>query len=98
MWARRYRVGRQWVHELLARYAAEGDAGLEPRSRRSRTNPQATGVAIQARILALRAELTKKGRDAGAETIAAHLEREGPRFHHRSCPRHQPKKQNTPGP
>lgn len=53
--ARRYGVVRQWVHELLARYAAEGDAGLEPRSRRPRTNPLATTVAVQARFLALRA-------------------------------------------
>ena len=75
--ARRYGVGRQWFHELLARYAAEGDAGLEPRSRRPRTNPQATVDVVRARILTLRTELTKKGLDAGAETIAAHLEREG---------------------
>ncbi len=53
--ARRYGVGRQLVHELLARYPAEGDAGLEPRSRRPRTNPLATTGAVQARILALRA-------------------------------------------
>jgi transposase InsO family protein len=75
--ARRYGVGRQWVHELLARYAAEGDAGLEPRSRRPHTNPQATDRAVQARILSLRTELAEKGLDAGAETIAAHLQREG---------------------
>jgi transposase InsO family protein len=75
--ARRYGVGRQWVHELLARYAAEGDAGLEPRSRRPRTNPRATSDNLRARILALRTELADKGLDAGAETIAAHLEREG---------------------
>lgn len=75
--ARRYGVGRQWVHELLARYLAEGDAGLEPRSRKPHTNPQATDPAVRARILALRTELAGKGLDAGAETIAAHLEREG---------------------
>lgn len=75
--ARRYGVGRQWVHEPLTRYAAEGDPGLEPRSRRPRTNPQATAGPVQARMLALRTELTTKGLDAGAETIAAHLEREG---------------------
>src|SRR5438874_698590 len=32
--AREYRVSRQWVHELIKRFDAEGEAGLEPRSRR----------------------------------------------------------------
>ena len=32
--ARRYRVSRQWVSALRRRYAAEGEAGLLPRSRR----------------------------------------------------------------
>ena len=75
--ARRYGVGRQWVHQLLARYAAEGEAGLEPRSRRPHTNPKATGEDVRTRILALRTQLAAKGLDAGAETIAAHLGREG---------------------
>jgi transposase InsO family protein len=75
--ARRYGVGRQWVHELLARHAEHGDAGLEPRSRRPRSNPQQTPETVRDRILALRTDLNAKGLDAGAETIAAHLEREG---------------------
>lgn len=29
--AREYGVSRQWVHTLLKRYDAEGEAGLEPR-------------------------------------------------------------------
>jgi transposase len=62
--ARRCGVGRQWVQELLASYAAGRDAGLEPRFRRPRSSPQATGAAVQARILALRTELGKKGLDA----------------------------------
>ena len=32
--ARDYGVSRQWVHELVRRFDAEGEAGLEPRSRR----------------------------------------------------------------
>ena len=28
-----YGVSRSWVYELLARYRAEGDSALEPRSR-----------------------------------------------------------------
>jgi transposase InsO family protein len=75
--ARRYGVGRQCVLQLLARYAAQGEAGLEPRSRRPHTNPKTTSEDVRARILALRTELAARGLDAGAETIAAHLEREG---------------------
>ena len=75
--ARRYGVTRQWVHELLTRYAEHGDAGLEARSRRPHTNPQATSTQVRERVLALRSELAAEGLDAGAETIAAHLEREG---------------------
>ena len=75
--ARRYGVTRQWVHELLTRYAEQGEAGLEARSRRPRTSPQATSAQVRERVLALRSELATKGLDAGAETIAAHLDREG---------------------
>src|SRR5690349_14188841 len=75
--ARRYGVSRQWVHELLRRHAQESEAGLTPRSRRPRTSPHTITAPVRDRILALRTELTHKGLDAGAETIASHLEREG---------------------
>lgn len=75
--ARRYGVSRRWVHQLLARHAEHGDAGLEPRSRRPNTSPQATTEGVRARILALRAELVAKGLDAGPATIAWHLEKDG---------------------
>ncbi len=39
--ARRYGVHRSWVYKLKARYQAEGDAALEPRSRRPKTSPTA---------------------------------------------------------
>jgi transposase len=32
--AREFGVSRRWVRELVRRYKAEGEAGLEPRSRR----------------------------------------------------------------
>jgi Helix-turn-helix domain len=35
--ARDYQVSRRWVPELVRRYDAEGEAGLEPRSRRRDT-------------------------------------------------------------
>jgi transposase len=37
--ARDYGVSRRWVHELVRRFQAEGEAGLEPRSRRPRASP-----------------------------------------------------------
>ena len=40
--ARDYRVSRQWVHELVRLFDVEGDAGLEPRSRRPRSCPSRT--------------------------------------------------------
>jgi hypothetical protein len=39
--ARDYDVSRQWVYTLLARYDTEGEAGLEPRSRRPHGNTRA---------------------------------------------------------
>ncbi|ALV45366.1 transposase [Arthrobacter alpinus] len=74
--ARRYGVSRRWVYELLRRYARDGDAGLEPGSRVPHSNPHQVPEVIQARILSLRHELTSAGLDAGAATIAWHLQRE----------------------
>lgn len=73
--ARSYGVSRQWVHELIRRFDAEGEAGLEPRSRRPTRSPQRTGVELEEEIVRLRKELSEEGLDAGAHTIAFHLER-----------------------
>ena len=35
-------VHRSWIYKLMARYRAEGEAGLEPRSRRPRRSPSKT--------------------------------------------------------
>ncbi len=53
----------------------EGPAAFEPRSRRPHSNPRAVGLEVEDQIVRLRKTLTKKGLDAGAETIAAHLAR-----------------------
>jgi transposase InsO family protein len=71
--ARAYGVSRRWVHELLRRFDAEGEAGLEPRSRRPRSSPCRTSEGIEEEILILRKELSDQGLDAGAHTIAFHL-------------------------
>jgi len=73
--ARDYGVSRRWVHELVRRFDAEGEAGLEPRSRRPKGSPHRTAGALEDEIVALRKELADQGLDAGAHTIAYHLTR-----------------------
>lgn len=75
--AARYGVSRQWVHVLVRRYRADGPDGLKPRSKAPQSRPGTTPAAVQARILELRKQLTLTGADAGPETIAWHLTREG---------------------
>jgi len=72
--AARYGVHRAWVYKLKARYEAEGDTALEPRSRRPKTTPTALDPVLVDLIVRLRKELTDAGLDAGPETIAWHLE------------------------
>src|SRR5215210_3377580 len=72
--ARQYGVSRRWVITLVQRYLAEGGAGLEPRSRRPLTSPRQTSRAVEDEIIAIRKELDRAGHEAGAATIAFHLE------------------------
>ena len=44
--AARYGVHRAWVYKLKARYEAEGEAALEPRSRRPKTSPTALPAEV----------------------------------------------------
>jgi transposase InsO family protein len=71
--ARAYGVARSWVYTLLARYAAEGEAAFEPRSRRPKSSPRAIPDATVGLIVGLRKELAGQGLDAGPQTIAWHL-------------------------
>src|SRR5918996_1202061 len=68
-------VHRSWIHKLLARYRAEGDAGLETRSRRPHTSPSAVPTELEDEIVLLRKTLSEDGLDAGAVTIHWHLAR-----------------------
>jgi transposase InsO family protein len=79
--SRDYGVSPRWVYELCRRFDAEGEAGLEPRSRRPRGSPQQTPVQVEDEIVELRKALTDEGLDAGAHTIAYHLTKR-----HGSCP------------
>ena len=71
--AAQYGVSRSWLYELLARYAVEGDAVFEPRSRRPKSVPNAIPTKTVELILELREKLTATGLDAGPETIRWHL-------------------------
>jgi transposase InsO family protein len=83
--ARDYGISRYWVQQLVKRFEAEGEAAFRPRSRRSHRSPHAVSaeveveVEVEDQIVRLRKELSKQGLDAGAETIAAHLARRGPK-------------------
>ena len=72
--ARSYGVSKGWVSKLVARYRAEGDTAFEPRSRRPKTSPRALPTSTVDLIVTLRRGLTSHGLDAGADTIAWHLE------------------------
>jgi transposase len=72
--ARSYGVARSWVYALLARYAAEGGAAFEPRSRRPETSPRAIPDTAVSLIIELRKELAGQGLDAGPHTICWHLQ------------------------
>jgi transposase InsO family protein len=71
--ARDYGVSKGWVCRLVARYRVEGDAALEPRSRRPHTSARLTPITTEKLILQLRDELVDAGLDAGADTIVWHL-------------------------
>ena len=72
--ARDYGVSEAWVSILMARYRTEGDTAFQPRSRRPRTRPQDTPQNLIDLVLELRRTLAAKGLDAGADTIAWHLQ------------------------
>ncbi|WP_202866328.1 IS481 family transposase, partial [Kribbella turkmenica] len=72
--ARAYGVSQGWISRLLARYAVEGEAVFEPRSRRPKTSPRSTPAETIEVVLALRKQLVEAGLDAGADTIGWHLE------------------------
>ena len=76
--ARDYKISRYWVQQLVRRYEAEGEAAFVPRSRRPHTNPRAISLDLEDQIIRLRKDLSKKGLDAGAETIRTHLQTAGP--------------------
>ena len=71
--ARSYGISQGWISRLMARYAVEGEAAFEPRSRRPTSSPDATPSEVVDLIVRLRKELGGQGLDAGPETIGWHL-------------------------
>jgi transposase InsO family protein len=70
-------ISRGWLYKLLQRYRREGEAGLEPRSRRPLRSPTRIADDWEEAIVALRKKLSDDGFDAGAQTIQVHLSRQG---------------------
>ncbi len=71
--ARDYDISRTRVQRLAKRYETDGAAAFVPRSRRPHTSPHAVSVEVEDTIVRLSKTLSRKGFDAGADTIAAHL-------------------------
>jgi len=76
--AREHQVHRSWLYKLRDRYRAEGEAGLEARSRRPKASPARVSHLFEDEIVLLRKQLSEEGFDAGAATIHAHLCRRHP--------------------
>jgi transposase InsO family protein len=72
--AKSHGISRAWVYELVQRFRAGGYDALEPQSRRPKSCPHQHGPAVEAAILELRHALAAAGHDAGAATIAHHLQ------------------------
>jgi len=70
-------VSRGWLYKLLKRYRLEGEAGLEPRSRRPKNSPTRIANLYEDEIVRVRKELADVGLDAGAETIHFHMSTPG---------------------
>lgn len=77
--ARDHGVSKTWLYELIARYEAEGEAGLVPRSKRPHHSPNQIVDLFEDEIVRLRKELDATGYDSGAETIWVHLRRKYPK-------------------
>lgn len=75
--AEHFNISTRWIRTLQRRYHNGGIEALEPRSKRPHTNPRALAPTVVDRILKLRQELIEQGTNAGAHTIAWHLQRDG---------------------
>jgi transposase InsO family protein len=72
-------VSRKTFYKWVARYRAEGMAGLEERSRRPHRSPAQISADVEDAIVGLRKELIDSKLDHGATTIQWHLGQRGVR-------------------
>lgn len=72
--AHRYGVSQSWVSKLLTRYKHEGEAAFTAKSKRPHNTPTATLPDTIELISQIRTTLETAGHDAGAHTIAWHLQ------------------------
>ena len=70
---RRFGISRTLAYRLLSRHAAEGEAGLEERSRRPKTSPRQAAAEIEQAVVAVR----ERHPAWGGRKIAKVLERGG---------------------
>lgn len=70
-------ISRDRFYVIRRRYQAEGEAGLEPRSRAPSRVANRTPDDVEDLIVEIRKELGEAGLDAGAATIGWHLQRRG---------------------
>jgi transposase InsO family protein len=66
-------ISTWFFYQLRKRWAAEGEAALEPRSRAPKAVANRTAAWVEELIVELRKELDDRGLDAGAGTIWSHL-------------------------
>lgn len=71
--SRKYGVSIRWINILLKRYEQNGLEALTPQTRKPKTSPHQTPQHIIDVILETRYELTEKGFDNGAKSIAWQL-------------------------
>ena len=67
---RRFKVSAKTMYKWIGRYRAEGEAGLQNRSRRPHRSPGRMGTVLERKILSMR----KKNRGWGARKIGNRLE------------------------
>jgi transposase InsO family protein len=70
-------ISRDTYYRYRRRFAAQGLAGLQPRSRAPKTSPTRTGEPMTALIVAARQQLEREGWDNGAWSIHARLWHDG---------------------
>jgi transposase InsO family protein len=70
-------LSRDTYYRYRRRFAADGLAGLQPRSRAPKTSPTRTGEAMTALIVTARKGLEREGWDNGALSIHARLRHDG---------------------